>query len=166
MNNFGILFKSVDPSNRAELVEKGFVAAKTLRIFAVIAVVITLVIAVPIILASGILGGVGIATSEVNVPAAAAVAGGVTAAFLASLLLIIGMIGQLLTLWYTGKLKRQLENNETPGIVLPVIFLLFTLLAVYGSIRPELSIIGLALNGFIAYLWIVVITTINKLNNA
>ncbi len=165
MDNFSLLFKNVDANDKKGLLDKGFAAAKVLRLFAVIAVVVTLIIAVPIVLASGLLAGVGVSMSGANVATASSVAGGLTAVFLTSLLLFIGMIGQIITLWYTGKLKKQLENNEIPGMVLPIIFILLNLSSLYSSIRPEFNILGIVIYGFIVYLWFVIINTINKLSN-
>ncbi|MGT2771290.1 hypothetical protein [Streptococcus marimammalium] len=81
------------------------------------------------------------------------------------IILLFSIIGQIITLWYTGKLKKQFAQNETPSSVLPIIFLVFSLLSVYGNLRPEFNTFGVLLNGFIAYLWFVVINIIKNLKN-
>ncbi len=165
MSNLALLFTSVEPSDKRKLATKAFIASKILRILAIVAIVITLVIAVPIIFAGGILGGTAIAVSGAEGGTATAVTGGVLAFGFGMFLLFLGLIGQIITLWYTGKLKKQLENNDIPSLVLPYIFLIFTAFSLYGSIKPEVSIVGIILYGFIAYLWFVVISTVSKLKS-
>lgn len=162
--NIGLIFKNVDPNNKKEVIEKGLEVAKLLRLFAVLAIIGSLIVAIPLVLGAGILGGVGVATSEPDVATASAVAGGFTAAGLAGLLLVIGMAGQIISLWYTGKLKKQLENNEVPGKVFPIIFLVIALSSIYSSITPKLNIIAIICYLFVAYLWFVILGTISKLD--
>ncbi len=164
MNNLALLFTSIELSDKRKLVMKAFIASKILRILAIIAIVITLVIAVPIILAGGVLGGTVLAVgTEANT--ATAVTGGVLAFAIGMFLLFLGLIGQIITLWYTGKIKKQLENNDIPSLVLPYIFLIFTAFGIYGSIKPELNIVGVVLYLCVAYLWFVVINTVSKLKS-
>ncbi|MBJ8325565.1 hypothetical protein [Streptococcus pacificus] len=164
MNNFNLLFKNVDPNDKKGLSEKGFVVAKLLRIFAIIAIIITLIIAIPVILGGSLLAGLGLENAgEVNPEIA--VTGGIFLAVFGFIVLLFTIIGQIITLWYTGKLKKQFAQNEIPSSVLPIVFLVFSLLSVYGNLRPEFNTFGVLLNGFIAYLWFVIINIIKNLKN-
>ncbi len=163
MNNFSLIFKGVDDGDKEGLIAKALASASLLRIMAVISVIVTLIVAVPILMAGGLLGGV--ALSEVGqIGAGAATAGGIMAFGAGLLFLLVGMIGQFITLWYTGRLKKQLESREIPGLALPYVFIVLTLFSLYGSIRPEINIIGIILYAFIGYLWFVVISVVNKLS--
>ncbi len=165
MSDFNLLVSSIDPNDKEKLIAKAFVASKILRILAVIAIIITLVIAVPIILAGGLISGGVLTLENVEGGTATAVTGGAMAVFFGMFILFIGMIGQIFTLWYTGKLKKQLENNEVPNLIFPYTFLVFTAFSLYGSVQPEVSIFGIILYSVVAYLWFVVINTVSKIKN-
>ncbi len=165
MNQFSLLFESVASNDREGLIRKGLAAAKILRVFALVAIVFALLIGVPILIGAGFIGGAGLASMDSGFSTGEAVAGGVAIFGLASFLLFIGLIGQIITLWYTGKFKKQLEQNRLPGTGLPIIFLVINLFSVYSYIKPELSIIGLAFSLFIVYLWFTIISVVGKLKN-
>ncbi len=163
MNNFSLIFKGVNEGDKEGLISKALASASLLRLLAVVSIIITLIIAVPILMAGGVLGGTIV--SEVGeVGAGAGAAAGIMAFGTGLIVLLVGMIGQFITLWYTGSLKKKLENREIPGLVLPYIFLVLTSFSLYGSIRPEISIVGIILYAFIGYLWFVVISTVKKLS--
>ncbi len=163
MSNFSLLVSSVDPNDKAQLMAKAFVASKMLRILAIVAIVISLLIAVPIIILGGVIGGAGLAVSGIDGGEELAVAGGLLAFGAGMMVLLVAMIGQFFTLWYTSKLKQQLENNDIPSLVLPYIFLVITLFSIYGSIEPEFNLLGFILYGLVAFLWLVLISTVSKI---
>lgn len=163
MSNFSLLVSSVDPNDKAQLMAKAFVASKMLRILAIVAIAISLLIAVPIIILGGVIGSAGLAVSGIDGGEELAVAGGLLAFGAGMMVLLVAMIGQFFTLWYTSKLKQQLENNDIPSLVLPYIFLVITLFSIYGSIEPEFNLLGFILYGLVAFLWLVLISTVSKI---
>ncbi len=98
MKNFNLLVANIEPNDKEKLMAKAFVASKILRILAVMAVVITLLIVVPIIIGGGILSGTAVEISDVEGGTATAITGGAMAFSAGMMLLLVGMVGQFITL--------------------------------------------------------------------
>ncbi len=161
MDQFNLLFQSVAPDDVEGQKTKALVAAKFLRIFAIVAIVLTLIIAVPVLLAGSVLGGIGL--SGAGASGGAAVAGGLFFAVIGVIVMLLALVGSFLTFWYAGDFPKKLASNQVPGLGLPYILMALTVLSVLGALRP-FNLVSLLINGFVAYLWYVIITAIKSMN--
>lgn len=153
------LFTSVNPNDTEGLRAKALVAAYWLKIISIISLVITAIFGVIAIFIGGAIGSM----VGDSIGASAAGAGAMIA--ITIVILIIASAFTLLTLWYTGKVKQELENNVIPGLIFAYIMAAFAVIGIIGNIYPEFHLIPLVIQIFIAYLWYTLITSISNLSN-
>ncbi len=157
MDDFKLVFKSVDPDDKEGLLRRAYAAIKFLKAFAIISLALIIVFSLlTLILTAEAIHDVGseLILKDVN-----------SMNLFYGVLVIFVVIGiQLFTVWYVGKLKQQLLNGEIPSLTVPYIFIILSVLSLFSTIRPKFSLIGFIINAFILYLWYVLIISIKKLD--
>ncbi len=159
MNRRIDIFTVIDPNDMEGLRAKALVTANWLKILSIINLVIRIVIGILAILLGGLIGawlGGIFGLGELG-------AGVVIAFVLVGIFLDI--VFSLLTIWYTGRVKQELDKDIVPSLITAYVMAAFTIINFIRSIVPEINPIGLTINILFAYLWYTLITSISNLGN-
>ncbi len=155
------LFSTPNPNDREELIGKAYIASKWLKIISIISLVLVSIVGLLGLLIGGVAGAAfGFIA---NGSAASSVAGAALGFIFALIIIIFSAALSILTLWYTSKLKFELENGSLPDLTLAYVLIVLTAISALSSIIPHFNIIGLLINIFWGYLFFTVIQCVTKL---
>ncbi len=168
MRNVGI-FENVSSDDREGLMGKAYTANKYLKIMSIVQIVFVSVLSFFLLLATcsyaeitnmAVRAG---AQSKVAAQNASILSGVIFILLL--ILIVLGITVPILTIWYSGKVKQDIEDDVIPSLTLAYVLIVLSVLGVLGNIYPKFHMIGLGLEIFQTYLWFVLIDSIRKVDN-